>query len=87
MKRREAATKQARTNRAARPARTAKRSNQRFKMIGDIIAELKKVVWLSRREVIYLTTLVLVVTGFVGLVLGVLDYGFSRLINGLLLGG
>ena len=56
-------------------------------MVSDIIAELKKVVWLSRREVIYLTTIVLIATGIIGLILGVLDYGFSRLINGLLLGG
>ena len=56
-------------------------------MVSDIIAELKKVVWLSRREVVYLTGLVLLVAGAVGLMLGVIDYGFSRLVNGLLLGG
>ena len=66
---------------------TAKRKGPRFKFFGDIIAELKKVVWLSRQEVIYLTTMVIIVAAIVGLILGVLDYGFSKLINNLFLGG
>jgi preprotein translocase subunit SecE len=66
---------------------TAKRKSSRFKFFGDIIAELKKVVWLSRQEVIYLTTMVIIVAAIVGLILGVLDYGFSKLINNLFLGG
>ena len=84
MKNRGAATKPARTS---KPARSAKKNPQRFRMFSDIIAELKKVVWLSRREVIYLTTIVLIATAAIGLILGVLDYGFSRLINGIILGG
>ena len=63
------------------------RSGSRFKFIGDIIAELKKVVWLTRRQAIYLTALVLILFILSGLVLGVVDYGFTRLINDLLLGG
>ena len=62
------------------------RSGSRFKFIGDIIAELKKVVWLSRRQAIYLTALVLALFVMAGLVLGFVDYGFTRLINDLLLG-
>jgi preprotein translocase subunit SecE len=58
----------------------------RFKFIGDIIAELKKVVWLTRREATYLTFLVLVVTIVVGLVLGATDFGFSNLVNKFFLG-
>jgi preprotein translocase subunit SecE len=53
----------------------------RFKFITDIIAELKKVVWLTRREVVYLTFLVLVISVIVGLVLGAADYGFSHMVN------
>ena len=64
-----------------------KQSSQRFRLVGDIIAELKKVVWLTRREVAYLTGLVLLVAAAVGLVLGIIDYGFARLVNDLLLGG
>ena len=63
------------------------RSGSRFKFITDIIAELKKVVWLSRRQAIYLTALVLALFILAGLVLGVVDYGFTRLINDLFLGG
>jgi len=67
--------------------RTTKRSGSRFRIIGEIIAELKKVVWLTRREVVYLTFLVLVVAVTVGLILGAIDYGFTNLVNKLLLGG
>lgn len=60
---------------------------QRFKFIGEIIAELKKVIWLTRREAAYLTVLVLIVAVTVGLVLGIIDYGFTRLVNNIFLGG
>ena len=63
---------------------TAKQS--RFRFFGGIIGELKKVVWLTRREAIYLTALVLVVAAIAGIVLGAIDYGFSGLIDALLLG-
>ncbi len=64
-----------------------KRIGSRFRFIGDIIAELKKVVWLTRREAIYLTTLVLIVAAAMGILLGALDYGFTQLIDKLFLGG
>ena len=66
---------------------TAKRSGSRFRFIGETIAELKKVVWLTRREAAYLTLLVLIVAVTVGLVLGAIDYGFTNLVNKLFLGG
>jgi len=59
----------------------------RFRFFGDIIAELKKVVWLTRREAAYLTFLVLIVAVIAGLVLGALDYGFTRLVDEVFLGG
>ena len=65
----------------------AKRSGLRLGIIGEVIGELKKVVWLSRREVAYLTGLVLLVCVIVGLVLGVLDFGFTKLVDGFFLGG
>ena len=64
---------------------TAKRKSSKFKFIGETIAELKKVVWLTRREATYLTAIVLIVTGAAGLVLGVLDYSFTHLVDGLFL--
>ena len=66
---------------------TAKRSGRRFMFISDTIAELKKVVWLSRREAAYLTVLVLIVSIAAGIVLGVIDFGFTKLVNNVFLGG
>jgi preprotein translocase subunit SecE len=57
-----------------------------FGYIGEIINELKKVVWLSRREVAYLTMLVLVVSISAGIVLGALDFGFTELVDKVFLG-
>ena len=66
---------------------TAKQRDSRFRAVGEIIAELKKVVWLTRREAAYLTLLVLIVSITVGIVLGVIDYGFTNLVDKLFLGG
>jgi preprotein translocase SecE subunit len=57
-----------------------------FQSVGEVISELKKVVWLTRREAAYLTGLVLIVTVAAAIVLGLLDYGFSNLVNKLFLG-
>ena len=65
----------------------AKRSGPKFKFISDTIAELKKVVWLTRREAAYLTALVLIVSITVGVILGIIDFGFTKLVNNILLGG
>jgi len=69
---------------AAHSAATTKRS--RFRTIGEIITELKKVVWLSRREILYLSTLVLIISVAAGLLLGALDFGFAALVEGVFLG-
>ena len=66
---------------------TAKRSGPRFRFISETIAELKKVVWLTRREAAYLTALVLIVAITVGLALGIIDYGFTKLVNDIFIGG
>ena len=65
---------------------TAKRGGSRFKFIGETIAELKKVVWLTKRELAYLTVLVLVVVIAAAIVLGTVDFGFTRLADTLFLG-
>lgn len=59
----------------------------RFGFVGEVIGELKKVVWLTRREAAYLTGLVLLVSLAAGIFLGALDYGFSRLIDWIFVGG
>jgi preprotein translocase SecE subunit len=66
---------------AAKPA-----GNRFTRFFTGIWSELKKVVWLSRKEVTYLTMLVLVVAIAAGIVLGAFDYGFSALVNKFILG-
>ena len=66
--------------------RGTKRSGMRFGFFVDAIAELKKVVWLTRREAAYLTGLVLIVAVSAGLILGAIDFGFSRIIDLFFLG-
>ena len=66
---------------------TAKRSGLKpVRYISDIISELKKVIWLTRREAAYLTVLVLIVSIAAGIILGALDYGFSVLVDKIFLG-
>ena len=68
-------------------ANTAAKKSSRFSYISGIITELKKVVWLTRREAGYLTGLVLVVAITVGIILGAIDYGFSFIVDKLFIGG
>lgn len=63
-----------------------KTSGTKVNFFSDTISELKKVTWLSRREVIYLSGIVLLVTVAVGVFLALIDFGFTRLIQGLFLG-
>ena len=72
-----------------KPAEAAKKKRgfRLFTYFGEIYAELKKVVWLTRREVVYLTGLVLVVTIIAGIFLGALDFGFTELIGNVFIGG
>ena len=65
---------------------TKRRGIKPFRHIGEIINELKKVVWLSRREAAYLTVLVLIVSIVAGIVLGAFDYGFTSLVDKVFLG-
>jgi preprotein translocase subunit SecE len=68
------------------PVVAKKKGFRLFNYFAEIINELKKVVWLSRREIVYLTGLVLIVTIITGIVLGALDYGFSQLVDKVFLG-
>jgi preprotein translocase subunit SecE len=62
-----------------------KTASNRFKFFTGIWGELKKVVWLSRREVVYLTTLVLIVAIIAGAFLWAIDLGFTTIVDKLLL--
>ena len=54
---------------------------QRFRFIGETISELRKVVWPTRQEATYLTTIVIVVTVVLAIILWVIDVGFSEMMN------
>ncbi|RLC94660.1 MAG: preprotein translocase subunit SecE [Chloroflexi bacterium] len=64
-----------------------KKRRFRLGFFADTIAELKKVVWPTRREAVRLTIMVLAVCFIMGLLLSLLDYGFSRLVVKYLLPG
>ncbi|MFC1961845.1 preprotein translocase subunit SecE [Chloroflexota bacterium] len=66
---------------------SARQSRSRFRYFAEISNELKKVVWLSRREAAYLTVMVLIVSIVFGIFLGTLDFAFSKLIDTLFIGG
>ena len=52
----------------------------------EIVDELKKVVWPTRREAIRLTIMVLAICVAVGIFLGAIDYGFTDLVDKVFLG-
>jgi preprotein translocase subunit SecE len=58
---------------------TAKKENAVIKYLKETRAELKKVNWPSRQEATNLTLIVIAVTTFMALLLGLLDYIFARL--------
>jgi preprotein translocase subunit SecE len=68
------------------PVVTKRKGFRLFNYIGEIVNELKKVVWLTRREIVYLTGMVLIITIITGAMLGALDYGFSQLVDKIFLG-
>jgi len=68
------------------PTATKRKGFKLFSYFGEIINELKKVVWLTRREIAYLTGMVLIVTIIAGIILGTLDYGFSELVSRIFMG-
>ena len=71
----------------AQQTTTRRRGFRLFSYIGEIINELKKVVWLKwPGEVLYLTGLVLIVTVAAGIVLGALDFGFTELVGKVFVG-
>lgn len=63
-----------------------KPKRSRLAFIRDIIDELKKVTWPTRRETIRLTIMVIVVCGIVAIFLGAIDLGFTEFAK-VLLGG
>jgi preprotein translocase subunit SecE len=58
---------------------TAKKENVVIKYLKETRAELKKVNWPSRQEATNLTLIIIIVTTFMALLLGLIDYIFSKL--------
>ena len=59
--------------------RPSRLSGIKFGRIGEITSELRKVRWPTRSEATRLTLLVLAIAGIIGIILGIIDMGFSRL--------
>ena len=55
------------------------------RLISEVTDELRKVVWPSRQETRSLTTVVVIVSVSIGAFLGAVDWGFSRLLERVLL--
>lgn len=62
-------------------AASPKRRNAIINYLSETIAELKKVTWLNRRDLLYLSGLVILAAAVVGLILGLIDWGFSKFIE------
>lgn len=58
----------------------------RFAFFSDLVGELRKVHWPTRQETLRLSLLVIVLCAIVGAILGVLDFGFTRLITDFFVG-
>jgi preprotein translocase subunit SecE len=72
---------------AAKPVLTPAKRKSKLSFFPEAVEELRKAHWPTRRETIRLSILVLIVCVVVGATLGAIDYGFTRLIGALLLGG
>ena len=59
----------------------ATRRGVSLKIVGEVVSELRRVVWPTREETTRLTIMVLAVAATVGVFLGLVDIGFSRLIG------
>ena len=56
-------------------------------IVGDVISELRRVTWPSREETFRLSLMVIAVAAVVGAFLGLVDLGFTRIFETLILGG
>jgi len=58
----------------------------RFKFIGDVFGELKKVMWPTRQELLRLTVMVLLTCAICAVILGLFDWGFNKLVMDVFIG-
>ena len=52
-----------------------------LRYFSEAFAELRRVTWPSRQETVRLSIMVIAVAAAVGVILGVIDLGFSRLMD------
>jgi len=52
--------------------------------LSEVRLELTKVIWPKREEVVKLTLIVFLISGIVGILIGILDFSFTKLIEKLL---
>jgi len=57
------------------------KENKLSKYLIDSVAELKKVSWPTKKEVVKHTAIVIGVSLFIAAFLGLLDFGFTRLLT------
>ncbi|MAO89046.1 MAG: preprotein translocase subunit SecE [Dehalococcoidia bacterium] len=50
-------------------------------MFGEVYSELRRVTWPTREETTRLTIMVVAVSAVIGVFLGLVDMGFSRLVG------
>ena len=72
----------ARGQNAARKVSTdATKKGVSFRVFGEIYSELRRVTWPTREETTRLTIMVVAVSAVIGIFLGLVDIGFSRLVG------
>lgn len=49
--------------------------------VSGLVGEFKKVVWPSRKDIVRLTTIIIILTAVLGIILGAIDFGFKSLIS------
>jgi len=80
-------TSRAKKAKVAGPIAAPTKKKSKLSFFPEAVEELRKAHWPTRQETLRLSLLVLIVCIVVGAILGVLDYGFTRLFTDLLLGG
>ena len=58
---------------------------RRFQLVIEVISELTKVTWPTRKEAARLTVLVVIVAVVIGIILSLWDFGFTKLVDRVLI--
>ena len=52
-----------------------------FRFIGETVSELRRVTWPTRQETMRLTIMVITVAAAMGVILGIVDLAFARIMD------